>query len=113
MNDGRVLSHRKYTLDILEDCGLTTCKPSLFPMEQNLKLDQSSDNPQVDASQYMHLVGRLLYLQATRPEIAYSIDMLSQFVSDPRQRHIDVVVRVLRLSKPLRDNAFLFQKKDV
>lgn len=99
INGGIVLSQRKYTLDILDDCGLQGCRPSSFPMEQNLKLDQSDDSPQIDASQYRRLVGRLLYLQATRPDITYSVNMLSQFVPDPRQRHMDAVVRVLRYLK--------------
>ena len=68
-------------------------------MEQNLKLDQSIDSPRINARQYRCLVGRLLYLQTTRPDIAFSVNMLSQFVSDPRQRHMDAAVRVLRYLK--------------
>ncbi|KAJ0587330.1 putative RNA-directed DNA polymerase [Helianthus annuus] len=98
-SEGQVLSQRKYTLDILEDCGLQGCRLSSFPIEQNLKLDKDSQAPKVDASQYRRIVGRLLYLQATRPDIAYSVNVLSQFVVDPRQNHLDAVHRVLRYLK--------------
>ncbi|KAJ9565548.1 hypothetical protein OSB04_001514 [Centaurea solstitialis] len=98
-SEGLVLSQRKYTLDILKDCGLQGCKPSLFPIEQNHKLDRCENKPKVDANQYRRIIGRLLYLQATRPDIAYSVNVLSQFVADPRQPHMDATHRVLRYLK--------------
>ncbi|XP_022042376.1 uncharacterized mitochondrial protein AtMg00810-like [Helianthus annuus] len=70
---GLVLSQRKYTLDILEDSGKGGCRPSFFPIEQNLKLTMDDKESKVDASNYRRLIGRLLYLQATRPDIAYSV----------------------------------------
>ncbi|GJU02226.1 uncharacterized mitochondrial protein-like protein [Tanacetum coccineum] len=84
-----VLSQRKYTLDILEDVGMTGCRPSTFPMEQNLKLDKCDKSACVDGNQYRRLISKLLYLQATRPDITYAVNILSQFVSDPRQPHMD------------------------
>ncbi|KAL4577599.1 hypothetical protein LXL04_013709 [Taraxacum kok-saghyz] len=98
-SEGLVLSQRKYTLDILSDCGLEGCRPSSFPMEQNHQLDKSENEPKVDASRYRRIVGRLLYLQATRPDITYSVNILSQFVADPRQPHMDAVHRILRYLK--------------
>ncbi|XP_076888387.1 uncharacterized protein LOC143538804 [Bidens hawaiensis] len=83
--EGLILSQRKYVLDILEDSGLQGCRPSSFPFEQNLKLDKREDEPKVDAGQYRRLVGRLLYLQVTRPDIAYSVNILSQFFADLRK----------------------------
>ncbi|GJT19801.1 putative RNA-directed DNA polymerase, partial [Tanacetum coccineum] len=93
--EGMVLSQRKYTLDILEDVGMTGCRPSTFPMEQNLKLDKCDKAACVDGNQYRRLIGKLLYLQATRPDITYAVNILSQFVSDPRQPHMDAANRVL------------------
>ena len=108
--DGLVLSQRKYTLDILKDSGMQGCRSSAFPMEQNLKLDKSEKEPQVDANQYRRLVGRLLYLQATRPDIAYSVNVLSQFVADPRQSHMDAATRVLRYLKATPGQGILFPR---
>ncbi|XP_071704112.1 uncharacterized mitochondrial protein AtMg00810-like [Rutidosis leptorrhynchoides] len=98
-SEGLVLSQRKYTLDILADCNFDGCRPSTFPIEKNHKLDQCEDAPKVDATCYRRLVGRLLYLQSTRPDVTYSVNVLSQFVADPRQPHMDAVYRVLRYLK--------------
>ncbi|CAH9080282.1 unnamed protein product [Cuscuta europaea] len=97
--EGFVLSQRKYTLDILEESGLLAGRPSMFPMEQNLKLRPDDNRPPVDASSYHRLIGRLLYLTVTRPDIVYSVSQLSQFLSQPCQTHFDAAIRVLRYLK--------------
>ncbi|KAD6795877.1 hypothetical protein E3N88_06773 [Mikania micrantha] len=109
---GLVLSQRKYTLDILEDSGMEGCRPSSFPIEQNLKLGIEEQDPPVDAGRYRRLIGRLLYLQATRPDIAYSVNTLSQFVFDPRQSHMEAVTRVLRYLKSSPGQGILLSKEE-
>jgi hypothetical protein len=96
---GISICQKKYALDILEDDGLLAAKPVTFPMETNLKLSRTSGESLVDPTSYRRLVGRLLYLTITRPDIAYSVQILSQFMESPRQPHFDVVVRVLRYIK--------------
>ncbi|KAI3723909.1 hypothetical protein L2E82_35671 [Cichorium intybus] len=96
---GFVISQRKYTLDILKDCHAHDCRPSTFPMEQNLRLEKEDASPEVDESKYRRLVGRLLYLTVTRPDITFSVNQLSQFINKPRQSHMDAALRVLRYLK--------------
>ncbi|KAI3511072.1 hypothetical protein L1887_18216 [Cichorium endivia] len=108
--EGLVLSQRKYVLDILKDSGMLGCKPSPFPIEQNLKLDRGENEERVDASQYRRLIGRLLYLQATRPDVTYAVNALSQFVADPRQNHMDALTRVLRYLKGSAGQGILLPK---
>nr|KAJ0215676.1 hypothetical protein LSAT_V11C300142910 [Lactuca sativa] len=108
---GLVLSQRKYTLDILEDCGMEGCRPSSFPIEQNIKLAMDDKDPKVDTTHYRRLIGRLLYLQATRPDIAYSVNILSQFVSDPRKNHMDALFRILRYLKATPGQGILLPKE--
>ncbi|GJU48848.1 putative RNA-directed DNA polymerase [Tanacetum coccineum] len=98
-SDRLVLSQRKYTLDVLKDSGMLGCRLSAFPFEQGTKLDKGEEEARVDATRYRRLVGRLLYLQATRPDITYAVNILSQFVSDPRQNHFESANRVLRYLK--------------
>ncbi|XP_021995995.1 uncharacterized mitochondrial protein AtMg00810-like [Helianthus annuus] len=109
--EGMVLSQRKYTLDILEDAGMLGCHPSPMPMEQNLKLGIGEEEDRVDANHYRRLIGRLFYLQATRPDVAYSVSILSQFVANPRQTHLDAALRVLRYLKATTGQGILLPKK--
>ncbi|XP_020229073.1 uncharacterized protein LOC109810098 [Cajanus cajan] len=75
--------------------GMQGCRPSKFPMEQNCKLQASDDEQDTDVTRYRRLVGRLLYLTVTRPDITYAVNTLCQFVTTPKQRHMDAVERVL------------------
>ncbi|EOY05030.1 Cysteine-rich RLK (RECEPTOR-like protein kinase) 8 [Theobroma cacao] len=96
---GIVLSQHKYVLDILSKCGLMGSKPSSFPIDQQHKLASDTgplcSNPEL----YRRLVGRLLYLTITRPDISYVVHLLSQFMHNPRQLHLNAVFCVLRYLK--------------
>jgi Reverse transcriptase (RNA-dependent DNA polymerase) len=96
---GIFLSQRKYTIDILKETGLLGAKPADFPMDQNLKLNSEDGHLLNNPSPYRRLVGRLIYLTITRPEITYAVNMLSQFMHNPRQPHMDAATRVLRYLK--------------
>nr|GEY25945.1 hypothetical protein [Tanacetum cinerariifolium] len=87
------------------------CRPSAFPFEQGTKLDKGEEEARVDATQYRRLVGRLLYLQATRPDVTYAVNFLSQFVSDPRQNHLEAAKRVVRYLKGTLGQRILLPRK--
>ncbi|PKI73561.1 hypothetical protein CRG98_006142 [Punica granatum] len=98
-DSGLFLNQRKYTLDILTEAGMLGSRPAHFPMEQQHRLSRDSGDPIPDPGLYRRLIGRLLYLTITRPELAYPVHILSQFLQDPRQDHWDAVMRVLRYLK--------------
>ncbi|RVX07869.1 Retrovirus-related Pol polyprotein from transposon RE1 [Vitis vinifera] len=92
---GISLCQRKYILDILKDTGLTGSKPAAFPMESTLKLSANDTNFYEDPSSYRRLIGRLLYLTLTRPDLAYYVQVLSQFLAKPVVSHHQATIRVL------------------
>ncbi|KAF5468194.1 hypothetical protein F2P56_012368 [Juglans regia] len=75
---GIQLCQRKYCLDILDDAGLTSCKPNSIPMDPKLKLTKDEGQLLHDPSEFRRLIGRLLYLTITRPDLSFSVNLLSQ-----------------------------------
>ncbi|KAH9650422.1 protein kinase domain-containing protein [Citrus sinensis] len=96
---GIFLSQRKYALDILKDAGLLAGRVSHFPMEQQLRLSSTDGDPLSNPSSYRHLIGRLIYLIVTRPDIVFAVHVLSRFMHEPRTTHMDAAIRVLRYLK--------------
>lgn len=100
-------SQQKYVLELVSNLGLSACKPSAIPTEQNTKLTtQKYDNSTLaseidpslkDPSNYQRFVGRLIYLTMTRPN--YAIHIFSQFMHGPKQSHMDVATKVLKYLK--------------
>lgn len=78
--EGFFLSQRKYALDIIEDTGNLGCKPAATPLEQNHHLSKVESPLLYDPRKYRRLVGWLLYLLHTRPELSYLVHVLSQFM---------------------------------
>ena len=96
---GMFLSQRKYALDIVNEVGLLGCKPASTPMEINHQL-LADDSPLcVDPIKFRRVVGRLVYLTITRPDLSYAVHVLSQVMHEPRQAHWNAVMRVLRYLK--------------
>ncbi|GKA84809.1 hypothetical protein Tco_0806463 [Tanacetum coccineum] len=96
---GTHLNQRKYIVDFLYDIGLTAAKPATFPLPTELKLSLNKGTPLEDPSAYRKLVGRLLYLTMTRPDISYAVQHLSQFVSAPKDAHMQAAMHLLRYLK--------------
>jgi hypothetical protein len=80
------LSQGKYIVEILKKFGMLNCKPMATPMVTNLKkLSVSSfDSNEIDRTLYKQLIGSLMYLVNTRPNICYAVSALSQFMSQLR-----------------------------
>ena len=109
---GTYLHQRKYVLDLLKDAGLTAAKPTSFPLPQNLKLSLDKGNLISDPESYRRLVGRLLYLSMTRPDISYTVQHLSQFVSSPKEPHLQAAMHLLRYLKGSINKGLFYPVQD-
>ncbi|XP_047331548.1 secreted RxLR effector protein 161-like [Impatiens glandulifera] len=84
------------------------CKPTDSPFEANHKLF-GGVGTEVDKERYQRLVGRLIYLAHTRPDITYDVGVVSQYMHDPRETHMDAVYRILRYLKTKSGKGLLFK----
>ncbi|KAI3945735.1 hypothetical protein MKW98_023009 [Papaver atlanticum] len=78
---------------------LLGAKPAEFPMETNHQLTLAKGKILDDVEKFRRLVGRLIYLSVTRPDIAYLVHILSQFMQQPRVKHWEAALRVVRYLK--------------
>ncbi|XP_047252157.1 uncharacterized mitochondrial protein AtMg00810-like [Capsicum annuum] len=99
---------RKYALELISEVGLLGAKPVETPIDVNVKLtskqydDQTNQNHEdqlVDQGAYQKLVGKLLYLNMTRSNIAYSVQILSQFLQLPKRSHMEAALRIIKYIK--------------
>ena len=89
-NDGIWLVQRQYALDMLKKFGMTGCKPLDTPLDQNVKLFDDGKYLE-DAYLYRIIVGGLIYMTITRPNLSYAVGLVSQFMQKPCKSHLDVV----------------------
>ncbi|KAK3037179.1 hypothetical protein RJ639_031066 [Escallonia herrerae] len=95
------LSQRKYALDLLRETGMLACQPVDTPVEEGLKLRIESNQVPVDKGRYQRLVGRLMYLAHTRPDLAYALSIVSQYMHNPGEQHMNAVLRILSQSSSI------------
>ena len=98
-SDGYLLSQAKYASDLIARSGITDSTTSSTPLDPHVHLTPFDGVPLDDASLYRQLVGSLIYLTVTRPDIAYAVHIVSQFMAAPRTIHFTAVLRILRYVK--------------
>ena len=86
-SDRYYLSHANYASDLLSKAGITDNKTVSTPLEYNAKLTPLDGEPISDATRYRQLVGSLIYLTITRPDISHAVGMVSKFMDAPRSIH--------------------------
>nr|GEU52410.1 putative RNA-directed DNA polymerase, eukaryota, reverse transcriptase zinc-binding domain protein [Tanacetum cinerariifolium] len=93
------IKQERYAMKILKEAGMEDCNPVLCPMEPRLKLSKVEDEPEVEATQYQKMLSCLRYLLHTRPDITYSVGVVSRFMQSPRTSHDRAIKQILRYLK--------------
>ena len=107
---GIFISQRKYTLDLLKETGMLGCKPSDTPMDSFNKIGSKENQAAIDKGRYQRLVGKLIYLSHTRPDICFAVSVVSQFMNNPTEEHQEAVYRILRYLKMTPGKGLFFKK---
>uniref|UniRef100_A0A803LRV9 Uncharacterized protein n=1 Tax=Chenopodium quinoa TaxID=63459 RepID=A0A803LRV9_CHEQI len=104
---GIFLSQRKYVMDILQEYNMKGCKPLRLPMDVHHKLTHNTGTPLTQPEKYQRLIRKLIYLTITRPDIAFTVHTLSQFMHSPTYVHYQAAIRVLRYFSGSRSQGIL------
>jgi hypothetical protein len=104
------VSQAKYSRSLLDKFRMENCKISPTPMEKGLKLSAKIDSKAVSESLYRQLVGNLIYLTTTRPDLSFAVSFISRFMTTPKVEHWTAVKRVLRYVKATLDFSILYNR---
>ena len=88
MPDEIFLNQGKYVVEILKRFGMMDCKAMTSPMTTNLKLLNDDSSETVDATLYRQIIGSLMYLINTTPNICFDVNALSQYMVNPKHIHL-------------------------
>ena len=103
------MSQKKYISKVLEQFGMSDCKPRSTPCEQKLQCNTSGDA--IDSTQYRKAVGSLIYVMTcTRPDLSWVVSKLSQYLSEPKEQHWAAVKHVMRYLKSTIDHELCYKK---
>ncbi|XP_052185318.1 secreted RxLR effector protein 161-like [Diospyros lotus] len=105
---GIFISQRKYILDLLKKLKMKRCKSVATPLAKNGKLSKAEKGENVNLSHYRSLVGSLLYLTASRPDIMFAASVLSRYMQSPGQVHLRATKRVLSYVKGTYDSGIWY-----
>jgi hypothetical protein len=111
-SEGLILHQKKYASEILKRFEMDQCNPALTPSEPRLQLSRETEERDVDSTEYRRLVGSLRYLCNTRPDIAYSVGIISRYMERPKMSHLSAAKRILRYIKGTMDYGIVFNKPD-
>ena len=94
--DGIFINQSKYVNDVLKRFRMLNCKPAVTPITTGTKLSKEDDGSKVDPTMYKRLVGSLMYLTATRPDIMFAVSLISRFMESPKNTYWQAGKRILR-----------------
>lgn len=109
-NTGIFINQRKCILDLLTSADMLDAKPLTIPLDQHTKLHDNAASGELlsNHSLYRSWVGKLLYLTLSHPDISYSVQIINQFMQNPRDKHLVAATRVLRYLKCTAGKGLLF-----
>ena len=127
--EGIYVSQRKYILDLLKETGMLGCRPSAVPISTTKKVKKNSkpaktekeaarrkkqekDEVATDKGKYQRLVGKLIYLSHTRPDIAFAVSVASQHMHAPKKKHLEAAYKILRYLKGTPGQGLFFRKNE-
>ncbi|RVW28774.1 Retrovirus-related Pol polyprotein from transposon RE1 [Vitis vinifera] len=112
LKKGTFINQAKYIRDLLKRFNMEEAKTMKTPMSSSIKLDMDEKGKSVNSTMYRGMIGSLLYLTASRPDIMYSVCLCARFQSCPKESHLSAVKRIHRYLKRTMDINLWYPKGD-
>lgn len=104
------LKQKGYAKRILEKAGMSECNPTKYPMDPKECINKDEGGRPVDATLFKSMIGGLRYLIHTRPDIAYSVGIVSRFMEKPTIMHLNAAKHILRYMRGTLDLGLVYTK---
>jgi hypothetical protein len=108
--EGTYIHQSKYVKELLKKFDMSESKPSKTPMHPTCILEKEEVSKKVEQKLYRGMIGSLLYLTASRPDILYSVCLCARFQSDPRESHLTAVKRIFKYLKGTTNLGLCYRK---
>ncbi|XP_057990289.1 secreted RxLR effector protein 161-like [Hevea brasiliensis] len=89
---------------------MSNCNPVTTPSEVGLKLNKNPEGKKINGTLYKQIVGSLMYLIATRPDIMHAVSLISRYMENPKELHLLAAKRIFRYLKGTVDFGLLYKK---
>ncbi|GKC58345.1 retrovirus-related pol polyprotein from transposon TNT 1-94 [Tanacetum coccineum] len=95
-NGGNFICQRRYATEVLKRFGMFECKAVKTPIAVGMELNKDESGVAVSESYYKQIVGCLMYLTSTRPDLMYGVSLVSRYMNRPTELHLQAIKRILR-----------------
>lgn len=110
--DGITLTQTRYAKRILQETGMDDCNAVLTPMDAGLVLSKAPEEQSVDEKEFRRNIGCLRYLLHTRPDLAFSVGLLSRYMHEPKVSHAAALKQILRYLKGTPSFGLTYKRAD-
>jgi hypothetical protein len=107
---GIFISQQKYANEVLERFSMGQCNSVKNPIVPGFKLTKDEGGVQVDSTLYKQMVGSLMYLTATRPDLMFVVSLISRYMEHPTESHLLAAKRILRYVKGTTKFGMFYRK---
>jgi hypothetical protein len=109
-NQGIFVSQTKYIREMIKRFEMEDCKPITTPMQTSCKLSKDDDSKSTNQRQYRSMLGRLLYVTSSRPDVMQTVGHVARFQATPKESHVLAVKRIFRYLKGTEEFGLWYPK---
>ncbi|GKA46400.1 retrovirus-related pol polyprotein from transposon TNT 1-94 [Tanacetum coccineum] len=111
--EGKDILLTKYALEIIKKYGMESSDPVDTPMVERTKLDEDLQGTSIDPTRYRGMIGSLMYLTSSRPDLVFAVCMCARYQAKPTEKHLHAVKQIFRYLKGTTNMGFWYSKDTI